>query len=149
MKDWKENKRYISSFTGYFPAKNPKYSCIVVIVKPKVQKGYYGADVSGPVFKDIAQKIYTSNPNVKTINANDTHNFASIINNYNSYYTISNKAIRTMPNLKGMAEMDAIPFLENLGLKVLCEGTGKVVEQSIKVGENISKGKTVILKLST
>jgi cell division protein FtsI (penicillin-binding protein 3) len=149
MSDWNKNKRYVSSFTGYFPAKNPKYSCIVVIHKPKVQKGYYGADVSGPVFKDIAQKIYTSNPNIKTINEQDTDNFESIKNKYNSYYTISNKATRTMPNLKGMAEMDAIPFLENLGLKVICEGTGKVVEQSIKTGENISKGKTVILKLST
>ncbi len=148
MPDWNKNKRYVSSFTGYFPAKNPKYSCIVVIFKPKVQKGYYGADVSGPVFKDIAQKIYTSNPNVKVINANDTYNFASIKNKYNSYYTISNKATRTMPNLKGMAEMDAIPFLENLGLKVTCEGTGKVVDQSIKMGEKISKGKTVVLKLS-
>ncbi len=149
MPDWNKNKRYVSSFTGYFPAKNPKYSCIVVIHKPKVQKGYYGADVSGPVFKDIAQKIYTSNPNVKTINAQDTKNFATIKNKYNSYYTISNKANRTMPNLKGMAEMDAIPFLENMGLKVLCEGKGKVVEQSIKIGETISKGKTVILKLSS
>lgn len=147
--EWIKDKRYISSFTGYFPAENPKYSCIVVIHKPKVQKGYYGADVSGPVFKDIAQKIYTSNPDVKTINANDTRNFASIKNKYNSYYTISNKAIRTMPDLKGMAEMDAIPFLENLGLKVLCEGNGKVVGQSIKAGENIRKGETVILKLST
>jgi cell division protein FtsI (penicillin-binding protein 3) len=147
--DWIKDKRYVSSFTGYFPAKNPKYSCIVVIHKPKVQKGYYGADVSGPVFKDIAQKIYTSNPDVKTINANDIRNFASINEKYNSYYTISNKAIRTMPDLKGMAEMDAIPFLENLGLKVLCEGRGKVVKQSIKVGEDIRKGETVILKLST
>jgi cell division protein FtsI (penicillin-binding protein 3) len=147
--EWLKDKKYISSFTGYFPAKNPKYSCIVVIHKPKVQKGFYGADVSGPVFKDIAQKIYTSNPNVKIINANNKHSFESIKNKYNSYYTISNKAIRTMPNLKGMAEMDAIPFLENLGLKVSCEGKGIVVEQSIKTGKNITKGEKVILKLST
>src|SRR5690554_7744071 len=56
MPDWQNNRRYISSFAGFFPAENPKYSCIVVIHKPSVKKGYYGADVSGPVFKRIAQK---------------------------------------------------------------------------------------------
>ena len=59
--EWVKDKKYISSFTGYFPAENPKYSCIVVIHKPDTKTGFYGADVSGPVFKDIAQKIYTSN----------------------------------------------------------------------------------------
>ena len=74
MADWKENKRYISSFAGYFPAENPKYSCIVVIHKPSTKKGYYGADVSGPVFKAIAQKIFTDSPlidEVKSINFKD------------------------------------------------------------------------------
>src|SRR5690606_37086348 len=30
----RENMYYASSFVGYFPADNPKYSCIVVIHKP-------------------------------------------------------------------------------------------------------------------
>ncbi|MGV6845755.1 MAG: penicillin-binding protein [Lutibacter sp.] len=147
-KDWSENKKYISSFTGYFPAKNPKYSCIVVIHKPKVQKGYYGADVSGPVFKDIAQKIYSSNPNFDKIETSKLKGNNKIKNQFNTYYTISNKAFQVMPNLKGMAAMDAIPFLENLGLKVQCDGVGKVKEQSIKEGAKIRKGQKVILKLT-
>ncbi len=57
-----KDKKYVSSFAGYFPAENPKYSCIVVIHKPSTKVGYYGADVSGPVFKRIAQKIYTDTP---------------------------------------------------------------------------------------
>lgn len=50
-------REYYTSFCGYFPAKNPKYSCIVVIDNPK---GYrqYGSDVAAPVFKEIADKIY-------------------------------------------------------------------------------------------
>jgi len=67
MADWSENRRYISSFAGYFPADQPKYSCIVVIHKPSTKKGYYGADVTGPVFKRIAQKIYTDSPLRDTI----------------------------------------------------------------------------------
>ena len=53
-------RKYYTSFVGYFPAENPKYSCIVVIDNPK---GYrqYGSDVAAPVFKEIADKIYASN----------------------------------------------------------------------------------------
>ncbi|WP_339867948.1 penicillin-binding protein [uncultured Algoriphagus sp.] len=48
---------YYTSFAGYFPADNPKYSMVVVIDSPK---GFaaYGGDVSAPVFKEIADKIY-------------------------------------------------------------------------------------------
>lgn len=54
----KYTNSYYTSFAGYFPAEAPKYSCIVVIDNPK---GYqiYGSDVAAPVFKTIADKIYT------------------------------------------------------------------------------------------
>ncbi|MCF6167392.1 penicillin-binding protein [Lutibacter sp.] len=145
MPDWESNRRYISSFTGYFPAENPKYSCIVVIHKPDLKKGYYGADVSGPVFKDIAHKIYTSNHIINEIDC-DVPNFASVQNNFNSYYTKSNKEFNSIPNVKGMATMDAIPLLENIGLKVSLIGEGKVKEQSISAGEKLIKGVTIVLK---
>lgn len=50
-------REYYTSFCGYFPAENPKYSAIVIIDNPK---GYrqYGSDVAAPVFKEIADKIY-------------------------------------------------------------------------------------------
>lgn len=51
-------KVYQSSFAGYFPADNPLYTCIVVVNAPK-QYGYYGATVAGPVFKEIAEKVYS------------------------------------------------------------------------------------------
>lgn len=47
---------YLASFTGYFPADEPKYSIIVTFNNPR--GGYYGASVAGPVFKEIAEKIY-------------------------------------------------------------------------------------------
>lgn len=50
---------YQSSFVGYFPANNPLYTCIVIINSPS--KGvYYGGLVSGPVFKEVAEKVYSS-----------------------------------------------------------------------------------------
>ena len=51
-------REYYTSFCGYFPAEQPKYSCIVVIDNPKGFK-QYGSDVAAPVFKEIADKIYS------------------------------------------------------------------------------------------
>lgn len=50
-------KKYNTSFVGYFPAKNPQYSCIIIIDKPKGFR-QYGSNVAAPVFKEIADKIY-------------------------------------------------------------------------------------------
>ena len=61
-----ENTEYISSFVGYFPADNPRYSCIVVIHKPNKNKGYYGNIVAAPVFKKIAEKLYSITPLIKS-----------------------------------------------------------------------------------
>lgn len=50
---------YQSSFAGYFPADDPQYTCVVVIVnKPNAAK-FYGASVAGPVFKEISDRLYT------------------------------------------------------------------------------------------
>ncbi|MCR9081638.1 MAG: transpeptidase family protein [Cyclobacteriaceae bacterium] len=57
LENGRYTKRYYTSFAGYFPADRPKYSMIVVIDSPT---GFaaYGGDVSAPVFKEIADKIY-------------------------------------------------------------------------------------------
>ena len=48
---------YLASFAGYFPAENPVYSMIVTVNRPKGGI-YYGGSVAGPVFKEIAEKVY-------------------------------------------------------------------------------------------
>ncbi len=50
---------YQASFVGYFPAEAPKYSCIVVVNAPS-HDIYYGNLVAGPVFEEIANKIYAT-----------------------------------------------------------------------------------------
>ena len=47
------------SFCGYFPADNPKYTCIVVVRRPQVSDPSGGA-ISGGVFKNIAERIYAT-----------------------------------------------------------------------------------------
>ena len=141
------NKHYVASFAGFFPAENPKYSCIVVIHDPKKEKGYYGATVAGPVFKEIAQKIYTTTP-IDNQSVEDKASFEEIEIQYATYDDVLSKSHTQIPNVKGMSGMDAVSLLENIGLKVETSGVGKVKYQSLKKGEKLVKGNTITLKLS-
>ncbi|MFT6946866.1 MAG: cell division protein FtsI (penicillin-binding protein 3) [Vicingaceae bacterium] len=61
-KDSYKKKRQVThqaSFVGYFPADNPQYSCIVVINAPS-RNVYYGNLVAGPIFKEVADKVYAN-----------------------------------------------------------------------------------------
>ncbi len=51
--------RYLASFVGYFPADKPQYSCIVVVNAPN-RNSYYASHVAGPIFKEIADKVYST-----------------------------------------------------------------------------------------
>jgi len=143
---WTDSLYYIASFTGFFPVEKPEYSCIVVIHKP-TQNGYYGNVVAAPVFKKIAQKIYTATPKIETVIKGDA-SFANLENHFNKYDNQIQKIHQTMPNVKGMSGMDAVGLLENLGMRVQFSGTGAVKSQSINAGEKIKKGKTVYLILT-
>ncbi|MDI5893567.1 penicillin-binding protein [Flavobacterium algoritolerans] len=142
------DKHYISSFVGFFPAEHPKYSCIVVVHAPNTSmNNYYGADVAGPVFKRIAQKIFTDAPSTNEIK-NLNRKIAIQENNYDSYFVKSEKKLQLIPNVKGMSGMDAVALLENLGVKVKAVGVGKVKKQSLAAGQNIVKNTTILLELS-
>ena len=137
---------YASSFAGYFPAENPKYSCIVVIHKP-TKGSYYGGDVAGPVFKRLAQKIFTDVPSmneVRHINAPTKR----AKDNYDQYYAQVKTSGKIMPKVTGLTAMDAIGILENLGLQVQISGFGKVVTQSITEGQQINTNQLVTLHLN-
>ncbi|MCK5441994.1 MAG: transpeptidase family protein [Maribacter sp.] len=138
---------YISSFAGYFPADNPKYSCIVVIHEPDKSVGYYGADVSGPVFKSVAQKVFANNPLIDEVDMMNTQD-EELDDSYQRYYTEAQKKYNKVPNVKGMSGMDAISILENLGIKVEIRGNGKVRKQSISHGTDINKVDKIVLELS-
>ena len=49
-----------SSFAGYFPADNPQYTCVVIIKNRPHAPIFYGASVAGPVFKEIADRLYST-----------------------------------------------------------------------------------------
>ncbi|MDZ4715919.1 MAG: penicillin-binding protein [Cytophagales bacterium] len=58
LEDGKYTRKYVTSFVGYFPAHAPKYSAIVLVKNPR-GIFQYGNSVAGPVFKRIADNIYS------------------------------------------------------------------------------------------
>ena len=64
LENGRYTQKYYTSFVGYFPANQPKYSAIVVIDSPKGFNAY-GGDVCAPVFKEIADKIYAQDMNLQ------------------------------------------------------------------------------------
>ena len=58
-KGYESKVSHQASFVGYFPADNPKYTCIVVVNAPS-NNVYYGNLVAGPIFKEVADKVYAS-----------------------------------------------------------------------------------------
>jgi cell division protein FtsI (penicillin-binding protein 3) len=143
---WKGETQYISSFAGYFPAEDPKYSCIVVIHKPNKKIGYYGNIVAAPVFKQIAHKIYSDTPVQDEVRLQSQ--IAMVNKNYENYYKNANSTFKTVPDVKDMPGMDAISLLENLGFIVNFKGFGKVITQSIKPGNELKRGEIITLVLS-
>ncbi len=94
-------RRYQSSFAGYFPAENPKYSMIVVIRNPR--KGYYGGAIAGPVFRELADMVY----------ANDL----SLHHTFNQR-VVTSSGSKTPYTLKGSKEATAKVY-EKLGFKTI------------------------------
>lgn len=145
----KSKLNYISSFAGYFPADNPKYSCIVVIHEPDKSVGYYGADVSGPVFKKIAQKIFTDTPSIDEVESLDV-NTASTEKEYENFYKMAQIYKTIMPDVVGLPAMDALALLENMdvNIKVKLSGSGIIKEQSINKNIKLKNNQTIVLKAS-
>ena len=140
----KDKLEYISSFVGYFPVEEPKYSCIVVIHEPKKEIGFYGNVVAAPVFEKIAHKIHSGTPVIDNVKIADTIQ----VKEFENYYTLSQKYKTIMPDVRGMHLIDVLPLLENLGLEVKISGEGKVKSQSIPEGQKIGKRKNISIELS-
>jgi cell division protein FtsI (penicillin-binding protein 3) len=170
-------KKYQASFCGYFPADNPKYSCIVVIVGPK--GAFYGGSVAGPVFRGIADKVYaaylepaadsippynevpqvkpglrddvvllTKDLSIKTQSENLTADYVEVQNDTATVFVKGATEIPgTIPNVVGMGADDAVYLLEKEGLKTEINGFGRVYRQTPLPGMAFRKGDLVSLDL--
>ena len=174
---------YQSSFAGYFPSNDPKYSCIVVIRNKPFAKKYYGAAIAGPVFKEIADKLYALEINKSDVPSSitgkkdsSTYIYAGAISDmkeilsmvqwkfmdsgstekWGRIYAMNSQPVmrgqpiaeKRMPDVRGMGLKDALYLLENMQVKVVAKGRGKVKQQSIEPGLTIDRKAAVILELN-
>jgi cell division protein FtsI (penicillin-binding protein 3) len=177
------DKIYQSSFAGYFPADNPQYTCVVIIVNKPHAAVYYGGAVAGTVFKEISDRLYSTyitqtntagaaqkkkdsslfsyagnkqdiayvNRRLKLSYSDSTGRTDEWIdmNGKNASVVLNKKTIdnTTMPALKGMGLKDVVTVCENIGLKVIVRGKGKVAAQSIVPGQPFAKGQQISVLL--
>ena len=165
---------YRASFAGYFPAENPKYSCMVVVSKPKKEIGFYGNIVAAPVFKELRDNLFAEEAiEIHEVSKTFNHNYIGSSKELNAIHQIldypkytasqnerwlksDHTAFQTLefsddviPDVKGMVAMDALYLLENLGLEVDLKGQGKVIKQSLKAGAKIKDNQKIALILSS
>ncbi|HYG51172.1 MAG TPA: penicillin-binding transpeptidase domain-containing protein [Flavobacteriales bacterium] len=112
-------EKYLASFCGYFPANRPKYSCIVVIRETKSGQ-YYGAEISAPVFKEIADKIYSRKI--------ELHN----------YLNTPFQKMTEAPELKNTRYSDAQMLLKEMKLKSLSDDDGATWVRTGKKGRKVT-----------
>jgi cell division protein FtsI (penicillin-binding protein 3) len=134
-----DNVQYISSFVGYFPSEKPKYTCIVVIHKPDKKKGYYGNIVAAPVFKKIADKLYSLTPKIQTLNQLENHNLNEVLM---KELVISNESRKNL-DINGKNFTEVLPVLENSGFIVEFKGRGLIVNKHTII-ENATTKKIVL-----
>ncbi|KMQ70503.1 penicillin-binding transpeptidase domain-containing protein [Chryseobacterium koreense] len=143
---WKAGPpKYQASFAGFYPSDHPKYTCIVMVNQPDNSKGFYGATVSAPVFKEIAGKTFLKTPqNVEQEMLVDKKVDLSKMIEPNATLAINENQ---MPNVVGMIGKNIIPQLENAGYRVDFKGVGRIKEQFPLEGTIINKNQKIYLQL--
>ena len=164
-----EEKEYQASFAGFFPADNPRYSCIVVINNPR-ENGHYGGSVAAPIFKELADKVYASDmsihkalqqsdvvvslPKVKQGHVEDANN---VLANFNINRIVTHEPWMVASTTKTEVSLEArkierdlrngnMPDLRGMGIQdaiYLLESYGLVVEitgSGSVQSQSISKG---------
>jgi cell division protein FtsI (penicillin-binding protein 3) len=149
---------YNASFVGFVPSRNPAVTIVVVIDSPHAH-GYYGASVSAPIFKRIAEATLRHLGVGRTLNAPGPVIVARhdpgaqeieprrVLDTKSPAATPDETPEGQMPDLRGLSARDALRILTRSGLTARMSGNGFVVEQSPEAGAVLGRGDTCVLKL--
>ena len=148
---------YNASFVGFVPSRKPAVAIVVVIDSPHAH-GYYGAVVSGPVFKRIAEATLRHLGVGPTLNApapvivarHDTPVEDMAPRPIVAPIGANPSAAPTpgqMPDLIGLSARDAIRTLMQVGLTPRLDGDGFVIDQLPRAGAVLVRGDRCVLKL--
>jgi cell division protein FtsI (penicillin-binding protein 3) len=112
------------------------------VLKPDSSTYYYAAYT--PAVKEVYNTLkyaYKDSSNSSEWSRVYAYNYQPVLNKQ----TITKQV---MPDLKGMGLRDALYLLENMNVKVLVKGKGRVTRQSLDAGAPFSKNQSVVLELN-
>lgn len=166
-----------SSFVGFFPADNPRYTCLVLVERTSIAGRYAAA----PVFRKIADCVVAFDKELGSIRLSDSirverpvatksprtqletiHRllgmpFAMADSTQATPWAVYDATVGgymnyqvpsgVVPDCHGMTVRDAMRLLHKVGLKTRFSGQGKVVSQSPKPRTPVRRGATVTLEL--
>lgn len=152
------SRHYLGSIAGYFPADKPRYSMIIAFktyYKAGSDKMYYGGALASPLFRTIADRIYTSDYDfLKPINrpgASSSLGTHLKVGGEVGAALIARGAMAVdslgMPVVKGLGLSDAVQIMEKAGYAVRTVGLGRVYDQKIVV-DSTTMRRTAVLTLS-
>lgn len=153
-------RRY--AFAGFFPYSNPKYSCMALVLGPE---GTSANRTSGQVVKNMALKMFSRGMlNNKSSYTDNRKNNAPVymasekfepseidsrlgITNHKKIKTPEMSPEGTVPDVRGLDAPTAVKILEQRGIDVALQGSGRVVAQSVPHGTQITPGTSITLSL--
>jgi hypothetical protein len=138
--------RFISSFVGYGPSKQPHLVILVVIDEP--QGIPYGGTVAGPVFKNIAERslpYLNIPPTEATTLAQAPIEKKAPQPLSRAAQSVSDQGM--MPDLRGLSMRSALNKVQALQLPAKVSGTGRVIDQHPSAGTRVEKGDACFLTL--
>ncbi len=165
--------KYIGSFVGFAPVKNPAVVIIVVIDEP--QGSYHGGDVAAPVFREIAEQILpdlsvtpdteirpgtamiaqVSSASPQQLKAERTQTEAReatlprvVARSFSGQtkevvFAVATKRGALMPDLRGRSVRDAVRTCQQLGLRLEARGEGHALRQTPEPGAEVDPGQVV------
>jgi cell division protein FtsI/penicillin-binding protein 2 len=150
---------YNASFVGFIPSRHPAIAMIVVIDSPHGPNSYYGATVSAPIWRRIAEAALTYlgvgpnlNPQPPVLMArHETGDTPAVtrVAGPDSMVAARLELVRAglMPDLRGLSARDAVHLLAKMGMTARMSGDGFVIEQSPEVGAALDRGEPCVLRL--
>lgn len=169
--------KFIGSFVGFAPAKNPAVVIIVVIDEP--QGAYHGGDVAAPVFREIAEQILpdlnvtpdmevkagteliakASRPSPQQVKEDQVQSerrestLPIVARNFSGQtrevvFAPASKRAALMPDLRGQSVRDVARMCAQLGLRLEARGDGHALRQTPVAGSEVDPGTVVRVDFS-
>lgn len=156
------------AFCGFFPADNPRYSCMVLTFYPK-RNMFGAASTSGQVMRNIALKLYSrgmlgdtpsysegcegGTARAQLYASENPRRQQSVRQSARIAQEVHPAAPRrqaagTVPSVRGLGLREALACLERDGYEVGVSGSGYVRSQSPAAGTPLPKGHRVTLALA-